>query len=84
MRVSFDHGSEIIWTTGVINMRVSRMIVREMKKDNTQIKIVKVPASKRPKAADLRKLDREIAAQVNANEAMSSRSVLYASRTSIR
>ena len=48
------------------------------------VKIVKVPDSKRPTAASLRKLDREIAAQVSENEAMSTRSVLYASKMSVR
>lgn len=65
------------------NMKLDRMIAREINKSNGQIKIVKVPAEKRPKAEDLKKLDCEIRAQVSANEAMSSRSMLYASKTSI-
>ncbi len=65
-------------------MNLRRMIAREMEKGNGQIEIVKVPANKRPTAASLKKLDREIAAQVSANEAMSNRSVLLASRTSLR
>ena len=65
-------------------MNLSRMIAREINKDGSATQIVKVPANKRPKAADLKTLDREIAAQVNANEAMSNRSLVYASKTSIR
>lgn len=65
-------------------MNLSRMIAREMNKGTGQIKIKRVPANKKPTAASLRKLDREIAAQVSANEAMSNRSVLLASKTSLR
>ena len=68
--------------SGIMNL--SRMIAREMNKGSGQIKIKRVPASKRPTAASLRRLDREIAAQVSANEAMSNRSVLLASKTSLR
>lgn len=65
-------------------MRISKIIVREMNNSAGHVKIVKVPDSKRPTAASLRKLDREIAAQVSENEAMSTRSVLYASKMSVR
>lgn len=65
-------------------MKISRMIAREMEKSNGKIRIVKVPESKRPTAASLKELDREIAAQVSANEAMSNRSVLLASKTALR
>lgn len=61
-------------------MKISRMISKQMNKSAGQVKIVKVPASKRPTAVSLKKLDREIAAQVNANKAMSNRSMLYALR----
>lgn len=55
-----------------------------MNKSAGQVKIVKVPASKRPSVASLKKLDHEIAAQVSANEAMSNRSMLYASKTPLK
>lgn len=61
-------------------MKISRMISKQMNKSAGQVKIVKVPASKRPTAVSLKKLDREIAVQVNANKAMSNRSMLYALR----
>jgi hypothetical protein len=64
-------------------MKLSRMIANEMNKSNGQVTIVRVPDDKRPTTMSLKKLDREIAAQVSANEAMSNRSVLYASRTSL-
>ena len=56
------------------------MISKQMNKSAGQVKIVKVPASKRPTVESLKKLDREIAAQVSANKAMSNRSMLYALR----
>ena len=62
------------------SMKINRMISKQMSKSAGHVKIVKVPASKRPTAASLKKLDREIAAQVNANKAMSNRSMLYALR----
>ena len=49
---------------------ISRMIRRAFEGSDT-IKIVKVPPEKRPTAESLRKLDREIKAQLNANEAIS-------------
>ena len=64
-------------------MNFSRMLRKEMQKGNGQIEIIKVPANKRPTAASLKKLDREISAQVSANEAMSNRSVLLASKTAL-
>ena len=60
-------------------MKISRTISKQMRKSAGQITIVKVPAGQRPTAASLRKLDREIAAQVWANAAMSRKSMLYAS-----
>lgn len=65
-------------------MKINRMISKQMSKSAGQVKIVKVPAIKRPTAASLKKLDREIAAQVNANKAMSNRSMLYASNTPLK
>lgn len=65
-------------------MNISRMISKQMNKSAGQVKIVKVPVSKRPSVESLKKLDREIAAQVSANEAMSNRSMLYASKTPLK
>lgn len=62
-------------------MKISKVIEKEMQKSGGQVKVVKVPVSKRPTTSALTKLEREIASQVNANEAMSNRSMLYASRS---
>lgn len=65
-------------------MKGTSMIEREMRRSGGYVKIVDVPASMRPTKASLKKLDREIAAQVRANEAMSTRSILYASKASLK
>lgn len=65
---------------GVV-MRISRVIEKEMQKSGGRVKVVKVPANRRPTASALTRLEREIASQVSANEAMSNRSMLYASRS---
>ncbi len=65
-------------------MRISRVIEREMQKSNGRVRVVKVPANRRPTASALTKLEREIASQVSANEAMSNRSMLYASRGALK
>lgn len=65
-------------------MMINRMILAQMNKSNGQVKIVKVPASKRLSAKSLKKLDSEIAAHVSANEAMSNRSMVYASKLSLK
>lgn len=62
-------------------MKISKVIEKEMQKSGGQVNVVKVPVSKRPTASALTKLEREIASQVSANEAMSNRSMLYASRS---
>lgn len=67
---------------GII-MKMSRVIAKEMQKSGGRVRVVKVPASKRPTASALTKLEREIASQVSANEAMSNRSMLYASRSGV-
>ena len=64
----------------IVIMRLSRVIEREMEKSGGRVRVVKVPARKKPTASALTKLEREIASQVSANEAMSNRSMLYASR----
>ena len=60
-------------------MRISKVIEKEMQKSGGRVRVVKVPVSKRPTASALETLEREIASQVSANEAMSNRSMLYAS-----
>ncbi len=65
-------------------MSISRILTKEMEKSGGKAKLVKVPASKRPTAESLRKLEREISAQISANEAMRSRSMQNASRMSGR
>lgn len=65
-------------------MKINRMIEREMSKSAGRVKIIEVPDSKKPTADSLKKLDREIAAQVSANEAMSNRSMLFASKMPLK
>lgn len=65
-------------------MRISRVIEREMQKSGGRVRVVKVPTSRRPTVAALTKLEREIASQVSANEAMSNRSMLYAARGAMK
>ena len=59
---------------------VSRMIRRAAEESNGKIRIVKVPPEKRPTAKRLKELDREIKAQLDANEAMCHRSYINASK----
>lgn len=61
---------------------IRRILEKEMFKSGGKAKLVKVPVSRRPTAETLIKLEREIAAQVNANEAMRSRSMINASKSS--
>lgn len=56
-------------------MSVRRVMAKEMAKSNGSARMVKVPADRRPTVDSLRKLEREISAQVNANEIMRSRSM---------
>ena len=51
---------------------------------NILAKVLKVPANRRPTAASLRKLEREISSQISANDAMRSRSMQRASKMSSR
>lgn len=53
-----------------------------MNKSGGCARLVKVPASRRPTAKTLKKLEREISAQVSANETMRSRSMQNASKMS--
>ena len=65
-------------------MKTSSMIEREMRRSGGRGKIISGPACMRPTKASLKKLDREISAQVRANEAMSTRSILYSSQSSLK
>ena len=65
-------------------MKTSSMIEREMRRSGGRVKIISVPSIMRPTKASLKKLDREISAQVRANEAMSTRSILYSSQSSLK
>ena len=59
---------------------VNRMIRRAAEESNGKIRIVEVPPEKRPTAESLKKLDREINARPDANEAMCHRSYINASK----
>lgn len=49
----------------VNHMNVRELISREMNRESDPIQVIPVPADKRPREADLRKLDREIKSQCN-------------------
>lgn len=59
---------------------VNRMIRRAAEESNGKIRIVRVPPEKRPTAKSLKNLDREINARLDANDAMSHRSYINASK----
>ena len=63
-------------------MSISRILSKEMNKSGGCARLVKVPASRRPTAKTLKKLESEISAQVSANETMRSRSMQNASKMS--
>lgn len=63
-------------------MSISRILSKEMQKSGGCARLVKVPADRRPTSETLKKLEREISAQVSANEAMRSRSMQNASKMS--
>ena len=64
-------------------MSISRILSKEMNKSGGSARLVKVPANRRPTAETLKKLEREISAQVIANEAMRSRRMQNASKLSM-
>lgn len=66
----------------VKDMSISRILSKEMNKSGGCARLVKVPANRRPTSETLKKLEREISAQVSANEAMRSRSMQNASKKS--
>ena len=59
---------------------LDRIMKRAVKKSNGKIRIVEVPPEKRPTAESLAKLEREIKAQIDANDAMRHRSYINASK----
>lgn len=60
--------------------QIRRMFERLAKESNGKIRIVEVPPEKRPTAESLAKLEREIKAQIDANDAMRHRSYINASK----
>ena len=56
-------------------MDLRNILKKELEKSGGKARLVKVPANRRPTAESLRKLDREISSQIEANEAMRERSV---------
>lgn len=58
----------------------SKILHKVAEKSNGKMRIVKVPLEKRPTAESLAKLEREIKAQVRANEAMEHRSYINANK----
>lgn len=67
---------------GIVVMSISRILNKEMNKSGGSARLVKVPSNRRPTSESLEKLEREISAQVIANEAMRSRSMQNASKMS--
>lgn len=65
-------------------MSISRILTKEMEKSGGAARVVKVPVDRRPTAESLRRLEREIFAQINANEVMRSKSMHKAVRMSGR
>ena len=61
-------------------MELRNILRKEMEKSEGKARLVKVPANRRPTAESLRKLDREISSQIEANEAMRERSMERASK----
>lgn len=60
--------------------QLDRMIRKLAEESNGKIRIVEVPPERRPTAESLAKLDREIKAQIDANDAMRYRSYINASK----
>lgn len=63
-------------------MSIERILAKQMEKSGGKARLVKVPSARRPTAETLIKLEREIAAQVSANDVMRSRSMQSASKRS--
>lgn len=65
-------------------MNWNDIMARELERAETGTKMTKVPDSRRASDASLLRLERDIAAQINENEAMSTRSKSYAASMAIR
>lgn len=63
-------------------MKISRILSREMGKSGGSVRVVKVPKERRPTEESLRILERQISAQLDANEAMRNRSMRKAAQKS--
>lgn len=59
-------------------MNIDKIIKNEMQKSNGEVRIVKIPKEKKPSKESLIKLEKEIKAHVEANNAMMERSWEYA------
>lgn len=59
---------------------ISKILSRMAKESGGKMQIVKVPMEKRPTAESLRKLEKEIYAQIETNRAMEHRSFVNASK----
>lgn len=57
---------------------------KEMEKSGGQARVVPVPGDRCPTPESLRSLEYEIASQISANEAMRNRSMLNATKRSVR
>ena len=64
-------------------MSVSEILAKEMEKSGGRVRMVKVPANRRPTAESLQKLEREISAQINANEVMRNKSLYKAAQMTL-
>ena len=60
------------------------LLEKELNRNGGTKKFVDVPKDRQPTVSSLKKLDMEIAAQISTNDAVRSRSMLNASRTSLR
>ncbi len=61
-------------------MSIRTVLTKAMERSGGRARVVPVPADKRPDAESLKKLEREIAAQIDANEAMRNRSIRNADK----
>lgn len=68
----------------VFILSISRILANEMKKSGGTARVVTVPTSRRPTAESLCNLEREVSAQINANEVMRSKSMHKAAQVSGR
>jgi hypothetical protein len=63
-------------------MNISQILNKQMKKSGGCARLVKVPTDKRPTFEALKRLEREISAQVQSNENMRGRSIYNAFKNS--